>query len=250
MLGSVSGAIRPSQVLHANPEDLPSIAVMTVTLTNRKIWDRVYEGGSLLWYPSEIMVRLVRRREHEGGFAGTVLDHGCGSGNGAEFLVRCGYNVHCTDISPAALKVVEKRFVSAGLTPPSASLIDPDRPLKSQLPKYDHVIAWQSLCYSDLASARRNLEELIDGLPAGGALIVNFPSPNDALYRHSTPMPDGSRRLVDDVSAQAGAIVTVPASPEELASWCAGIEVRDIALYGMTVGGRQSDYYVLYGAKR
>src|SRR4051794_29260815 len=113
---------------------------MTAAATNRKIWDRIYEGGSLLWYPSEVMVRVVRRREREGGFAGVVLDHGCGSGNGTEFLARCGHRVHCTDISASALKVVERRFADAGLTPPSSSLIDVEHPLKGQLPKYDHVI--------------------------------------------------------------------------------------------------------------
>lgn len=223
---------------------------MTVTTTNRQIWDRIYEGGSLLWYPAEAMVRVVRRREREGGFPGVILDHGCGSGNGAEFLARSGHKVHCTDISPAALKVLEKRFADAGLTPPASSLIDPERPLKAQLPKYDHVIAWQSLCYSDLATARRNLGELIDGLAPGGAFIVNLPTPQDALYRHSEAMPDGSRRLIDDVSAQRGAIVTVPNSAEEFASWCPGIEVKDIIRYGMTFAGLQSDYFVLYGAKQ
>jgi hypothetical protein len=54
---------------------------------------------------------------------------------------------------------------------------------------------------------------------------------------------------VDDVSGQAGAVVVVPKSIEELFSWCAGIKVHDCIHYGMTFAGEQSDYFVLYGVK-
>lgn len=222
---------------------------MSAASKNKEIWDEIYDGGSLLWYPAEALVRLVRRREREGGFPGIILDHGCGSGNVAEFLIRSGHKLHCTDISSAALRLLGQRFQGALLPRPATSLIDLGKRLRPQLPVYDHCIAWQSLCYSDIATARANLADLIEGLPSGGVLIVNFPTPEDQLYRHSEPMPDGSRRLIDDVSNQMGAIVTVPASADELRSWCPNIVVRDVVEYGLTFAGERSEYFVLYGVK-
>ena len=48
---------------------------------NTQMWDKIYRSGSMLWYPAEALVRLVRRHEKSDGFAGTILDHGCGTGN-------------------------------------------------------------------------------------------------------------------------------------------------------------------------
>lgn len=222
---------------------------MSAAAKNKDIWDDIYASGGLLWYPAEALVRLVRRREREGSFPGVILDHGCGSGNVAEFLVRSGHRVHCTDISPAALRLLDQRFLGALLPRPTTSLIDVGRRLKPQLPAYDHCIAWQSLCYSDLATAKANLADLIDGMPSGGVLIVNFPTPNDLLCRHSEPMADGSRQLIDNVSNQKGAIVTVPASADELRAWCRKIVAQDVIEYGLTFAGERSEYYVLYGVK-
>ena len=221
----------------------------TTTTTNRQIWDRIYEGGALLWYPAEALVRIVRRHEREHGFSGVVLDHGCGSGNGAEFLAHCGHRVHCTDISLAALKAVERRFKSAGLTPPSSSLIDPEQPLREQLPDYDHVIAWQSLYYADAATVRSNIAELIAGLPSNGAFIICVPTSRDLASQHSEALPDGSRRFTDNVSGQRGAVLTIPDSADTLRGWCAGLTIRDVVVYGMEFDGKRSEFYALYGVK-
>jgi SAM-dependent methyltransferase len=222
---------------------------MTVTTTNRGIWDRIYEGGSSLWYPAEALVRIVRRQEREGGFPGIILDHGCGSGNVAEFLVRCGYRVSCTDISPAALQSVERRFADLKLPAPPCSLIDLDRPLRSQLPAYDHVIAWQSLYYADISTVRTNISELIAGLSEGGVFILCLPTERDLAFRHSEAMAGGSRRLIDNVSGQQGAVLSIPDSAGTLRAWCAGVTVRDVVTYGMEFDGRCSEFYALYGVK-
>lgn len=218
--------------------------------TNTGIWNDSYERGLFLWYPSEALVRVVRALERSGQLQGVILDHGCGSGNIAEFLVRSGHQVHCTDISASALKTVERRFRGLMLPQPRTSLIDLAQPLSGQLPAYDNVVIWQSLYYSDVATVRAHLGVLIDRLPSGGAFVTAFPTRNDVSFTNSRARPDGSRELVDDISGQRGAVVSVPESPEMLADWCNGIAVTDIVTFGMTFGGLSSEFYALYGVKR
>lgn len=222
---------------------------MSAAVENKKIWDSIYEGGAMLWYPAEALVRLVRRREREGGFAGTILDHGCGSGNIAEFLVRSGHRVHCTDISPVAIELLKRRFGNAALPCPEATLIDLERSLAPQLPAYDHAIAWQSIYYDTRSNVRQSLQTLIHGLPAGGVLIVSLPTPRDLAWANSEEMPDGSRRFIGNISNQNGAILTIPETADEFASWCQGVEVKDVVEYGMRFDGVRSDFFALYGLK-
>ena len=222
---------------------------MSAAEKNKDIWDSIYEGGALLWYPAEALVRLVRRREREGGFAGTILDHGCGSGNVTEFLVRSGHRVHCTDISPVAIELLKRRFRDTTLPCPETTLIDLEQPLSPQLPAYNHVVAWQSIYYGTRDNVRQSLQTLIQGLPAGGVLIVSLPTPRDLAWANSEEMPDGSRRFVGNTSNQNGAILTIPETAEEFASWCRGVEVKDVVEYGMRFDGVRSEFFVLYGVK-
>ena len=216
---------------------------------NIQIWDNIYKSGSTLWYPAEALVRLVRRHESQEGFSGMILDHGCGTGNVSEFLSRSGHNVHCTEVSAEALTVVRQRYAKAGLPAPEVTLINPELDLPPQLPRYNHVIAWQSLCYGPRPSTISNLAQLVAGLPSGGCIIVCFPTPKDLLYRYSQPLNDGSRQFVQVNSGQLGAVLTIPESEEELRSWCKGIEVRDVVEYGMRFSGEQNQFYALYGVK-
>lgn len=216
---------------------------------NRTIWDDIYEEGSFLWYPSEVLVRLVRAHEGRFGFRGTILDHGCGTGNIAEFLVRSGHKVHATDISPAALRTVEDRFRAARLPLPGLSVIDIDRPLAGQLPDYSDAIVWQSLCYGDRPTTLAALRAIIDRLPAGGAFIVNFPGPRDVLALESEKQPDGTRRVRSSIPSQADAILTLPESLDELAAWCDGIKVVDRVEYELRFSRVTNHYCVVYGVK-
>ncbi len=225
---------------------------MSAGTENARIWDTVYaDGGSNLWYPSEPLVGLVRSHEKREGLKGIVLDHGCGSGNTAEFLVRSGHRVVCGDVSPAALGVLRGRFAGAKLRPvPNVYRIDPERPLAGQLPAYDHVIAWSSLHYNPLEKARSDFSDLIAGIPSGGAFFAAVSSPDDDLATRSERLPDGSRRLIDDVSGQSGVTVAIPHDFEEFESWCAGIEVRERIRFGVTHTAHRLDYYGLYGIKK
>jgi ubiquinone/menaquinone biosynthesis C-methylase UbiE len=78
-------------------------------------WDSAYKSREFehweLDYPSPELVSLIA--------AGTVrksekvLDVGCGGGLDAIFLAQCGLSVICVDVSPAALKIAERRAKKA-----------------------------------------------------------------------------------------------------------------------------------------
>lgn len=223
---------------------------MNDSAANHHIWEQVYAAGrSYLWYPSEALVRLVRLHEQHEGFNGVIYDHGCGSGNVAEFLVRSGHKVICADVSPTALARAANRFVGACLPAPRFMSIDPGRPLAEQLPAYDHVTAWQSVYYNTLAGAKRDFADMIAALPRGGAFFAAVATPNDILASQSEPLPDGSRQLKTDVSGQAGAIVAIPRDMDDFISWCPGVAIRRTAVFGIDMPGDCSEFFAIYGVK-
>ena len=206
------------------------------------IWDRFYAGGHRLWYPYEVVVRLVRFHLARGKLDGLMLDHGCGSGNHLEFLTRVGVRTSGTEVCPNALDTVRSRFEGAMLPPPPLQLIDPVEPLGRQLPAYDHVIAWGSTHYNYRAKVLADIASLIDGLPTGGVMIFQCPSVNDVAARQSERLADGSFRIV-------GEICTFPESHEELRAWLPGLELRDVGTVATLLLGTPVEYYFAYGIK-
>jgi ubiquinone/menaquinone biosynthesis C-methylase UbiE len=76
-----------------------------------QFWDDAYQSGEyqMDWeyaYPSQELVALVAAGVPKK--RGTILDVGCGSGQEAVFLAKCGYNVIGVDISANALRIAEK----------------------------------------------------------------------------------------------------------------------------------------------
>lgn len=217
--------------------------------SNSQLWNRLYETGSYLRYPYDAAVRIVHRHLAAQGFSGTILDHGCGSGNHLEFFVRLGLRSIGTEVAASAAEIVRTRFRGAMLPCPPVQLIDLARPLAPQLPAFDHAFVWASVHYNRRARVLEDIAALIGGLPKGGAFILSTPSSNDVAYSHSEALADGSRRFTSDVSGQLGAFVTIPESQADLIAWCRGIEVRDCGNFGWTIGGRRSELYFLYGVK-
>ena len=216
---------------------------------NVKIWNDVYQAGNFLSHPTEVFIRMVLEQERHEGFPGIVLDHGCGSGVNAEFLIRRGHKVHCTEISEAALETVSRRFRYKDLPAPETSLIVPDQSLASQISNFDHVVAWCSLLYNTPEVVQRNIAELIENMSPGACFICAFPTPNDLLAHSTETLPDGSRRLVQGHSGQMGIIVTLPETEDQFVGWCKGIEIRDIGKYSITLGGLHSEHMAIYGTK-
>jgi SAM-dependent methyltransferase len=216
---------------------------------NVKIWDDIYAAGRNLWYPYEVAVRIIHQLRGKGLLTGVILDHGCGSGNHLEFMVRLGLSVIGSEVSPSSLGVIKSRFNGAKLSAPEVTLFDPARPLEGQLPRFDHVFAWGSMHYNTKAKFLDDLGALIGLLPTGGRLILAIPSRHDVVATQSSRQADGSYRLSGDVSGQQGAIVTIPDDEQQLRQWCAGIAIDDCGSFGWTVQGVRSEFLFLHGSK-
>ncbi len=222
---------------------------MTADNRNVKIWDDIYAGGRSLWYPYELAVRVIHQLRAKDLLKGVILDHGCGSGNHLEFMVRVGLTPIGSEVSAASLSVIKGRFSGAKLIAPPVTLFDPSLPLDGQLPAFDHVFAWGSMHYNSRGKFLADLRTLIDRLPSGGRLILAVPSRNDVVATQSTREADGSYRLTDDVSGQRGAVITIPDDEQEFRSWCGGIAIDDCGRFGWTLQGVQSEFLFLHGSK-
>ncbi|WP_433635112.1 class I SAM-dependent methyltransferase [Nocardia sp. CA-120079] len=77
-------------------------------------WDASYEDGPAPWDvggPQQAIVRLGAG----GGFAGAVLDAGCGSGENALYLAALGFSVLGVDVAETALATARAQAVERGL---------------------------------------------------------------------------------------------------------------------------------------
>lgn len=220
---------------------------MTSQHPSNAVWDGIYGDGQFLRYPYELAVRLVKKHQVTDGFPGVVLDHGCGSGNHLELFARSGIAAHGIEISSATLPLVRARFLGANLVEPPVTIVDLDKPLAPQLPRYSHLFSWGAVHYNHKQRVLADIETLIDGLPSGGCFILVVPSVRDVVATTSDLLPDGSRRIA--VGRQAGAIVTVPANEDELRAWCPAISIRDVGRFGWVIGGVESEFLFVYGTK-
>ena len=79
-----------------------------------KPWDASYADGPAPWdigRPQPAIVRLAA----EGGFAGTVLDVGCGTGDNALHLASLGLSVLGVDVAETALAIARRKAEDRGL---------------------------------------------------------------------------------------------------------------------------------------
>lgn len=77
-------------------------------------WDASYEDGPAPWdigRPQPAIVRLAS----EGGFAGTVLDAGCGTGDNALHLASLGLSVLGVDVAETALAGAREKAGDRGI---------------------------------------------------------------------------------------------------------------------------------------
>jgi SAM-dependent methyltransferase len=77
-------------------------------------WDASYQDGRAPWdigQPQPAIARLVS----EGGFAGTVLDVGCGTGENALLVASLGLSVLGVDVAETALAVARDKASERGI---------------------------------------------------------------------------------------------------------------------------------------
>jgi SAM-dependent methyltransferase len=77
-------------------------------------WDASYHGGTAPWdigRPQPAIVRLAS----EGGFAGAVLDAGCGTGENALHVASLGLTVLGVDVAETALAIARAKADDRGI---------------------------------------------------------------------------------------------------------------------------------------
>jgi SAM-dependent methyltransferase len=77
-------------------------------------WDASYHDGLAPWdigRPQSAIVRLAS----EGGFAGAVLDAGCGTGENALHVASLGLPVLGVDVAETALAIAREKAVNRGI---------------------------------------------------------------------------------------------------------------------------------------
>jgi SAM-dependent methyltransferase len=77
-------------------------------------WDASYHHGPAPWdigRPQPVIARLAS----EGGFAGTVLDAGCGTGENALLIASLGFSVLGVDVAETALAIAREKAKDRGI---------------------------------------------------------------------------------------------------------------------------------------
>jgi SAM-dependent methyltransferase len=77
-------------------------------------WDASYRDSRAPWdigQPQPAIVRLAS----EGGFAGTVLDAGCGTGENALLVASLGFSVLGVDVAESALAIAREKASERGI---------------------------------------------------------------------------------------------------------------------------------------
>jgi Methyltransferase domain len=81
-------------------------------------WDAAYHNGPAPWdigQPQPAVVQLAS----EGGFAGAVLDAGCGTGDNTLHLASLGLPVLGVDVAETALAIAREKAVERGIDVPT-----------------------------------------------------------------------------------------------------------------------------------
>src|SRR6187397_674741 len=77
-------------------------------------WDASYHDGPAPWDLGEPQPAIVRLAAH-GGFAGSVLDAGCGTGENALHIASLGLPVLGVDVAETALSMARKKAADRGI---------------------------------------------------------------------------------------------------------------------------------------
>jgi SAM-dependent methyltransferase len=169
------------------------------------VWEKLYAGGHVMSYPSDVFVRLTHRLISPDRHP-KALDYGFGSGQNLLHLGRRGFKLWGLEVSESAVKTARGRLEAAGLQGELALIKDEKLPFADGF--FDVVVPWQVLNYNTWESLRRVVKELDRVLRPGGFLIAAINAPGDYQQTHSEPLGDCLYRLTS--STQAGLVTLVP----------------------------------------
>jgi SAM-dependent methyltransferase len=144
-------------------------------------WDNKYKehaGDAEAWSsePQPFVQKMVESLDSNS----LVVDLGCGDGRNTRVLAAAGHRVVGVDLSPEALRQLQRTFASLKLPVPIAVLakIDEEIPLAGD--QFDAVLCADTL--PQVRHTRRAMEEIHRILKPQGKLFVDVFTPRDCAY--------------------------------------------------------------------
>lgn len=212
---------------------------------NKKVWDRLYEGGLKMEYPKEELVRRVHRffKEKQGK---KVLDLGFGCGANLIYLLKSGFECYGCDISSAALGLAKKRLKELGLSA-DLKLLKDGIPYPNEF--FDAVISWQTLYYNDSETLKSTINEICRVLKPGGKILVTLARKNDIIFECADKIGDKTYRVNSKLPSQEGAIVYMVNGEDDIKQLFANFKIIEIGYFESNFAGMTSSHWVIYGEK-
>lgn len=155
-------------------------------------------------YPSEYLIRLFKGRypNHEydkPGYADSrLLDVSCGDGRDIPMLLSCGFKEVCgTEISSEIVEKIRENLAPFGVSPAQIQV-----GFNHELPfgdaEFDYLISWNACYYMQDRNFEDYVTEFARVMRPGGNLALSIPKKTCFIYRGSTDLGDGYRRIEDD----------------------------------------------------
>lgn len=151
-------------------------------------WKKYYQFVAQR-YPRELLISSMKRYGDRGTFGGMAVDFGCGPGIETFELLRKGWQVLATDVTPEALDLVQK-----GVPEDARSRLETQvASFESvELPQADLIWAGVSLPFCPRGHISQVLENICKALKPGGRFVGDFFAPNHewAPEDHVTTMQE------------------------------------------------------------
>ncbi|ANE36449.1 SAM-dependent methyltransferase [Campylobacter iguaniorum] len=130
-------------------------------------------------YPNDHVVRFVFRDLEMGG---VILDLGCGAGRHIKLLAENGFIAYGCDYSQSGIEAAKSLIKQSNLTANLRVASVNDLPYEND--KFDGIICWGVLEYSDLNSIEKASEEIYRVLKVGGEVLINVRNIEDYRYKN------------------------------------------------------------------
>jgi ubiquinone/menaquinone biosynthesis C-methylase UbiE len=176
---------------------------------NALIWDKLYKNGAQMSHPDDSFIRMSHYLLKDN--TSKILDYGFGSGVTTIHLAHRGFEVTGIEISQEAINTTQTRLDNLQLTA-QLDHYDGSQHLPYQDNSFDAVIAWQALTYNTPDSFQQIMQEFYRILKPDGVFLAATSAPEDHIYKNSTLLDNGARRLT--TIGQEGATVFIPTRQE------------------------------------
>lgn len=155
-------------------------------------------------HPYEYVIRIFRgvyprlslSRERLAGKR--IADVGCGDGRNLILLHGLGMECYGTEITPEICARTREHLAGRGVDCEIHVGLNDSIPYADEF--FDFLLSWNSSYYMGAAGGdyRDNVREFHRVLVPGGRLVLSVPQPTSFIFRGSTEVSAGYRRVADD----------------------------------------------------